>query len=200
MKALQEIRYRRLNIETTPRCTLECSMCKRTTYFALHNTKVIPGNDLTPDNFKKILKCFKGPILFSGQLSDPIFNKHFIELLKLSGKSYKRGDKILYRSVSINTAATGRKKSWYEKAFLANPNAIWTFGIDGPPHLSHKYRVNQKGEFLFEMMKMARLMGIKTHWQYIIFDYNKKYMNECKQLARKYSIPIMFIKSRRIEH
>ena len=200
MKALQEIRYRRLNIETTPRCTLECSMCKRTTYFALHNTKVVPGDDLTPDNFKKILKFFKGPILFSGQISDPIFNKHFIELLKLSGKSYKRGDKILHRSVNINTAATGRKKSWYEKAFLANPNAIWTFGIDGPPHLSHKYRVNQKGEFLFEMMKMARLMGIRTHWQYIIFDYNKKYMNECKQLARKYSIPIFFIKSRRIEH
>mgnify|MGYP000945113453 CR=1 FL=1 len=94
-------------------------------------------------------------------------------------------------------AATGRKEDWYEKAFLANPKAIWTFGIDGPPHLSHWYRKNQKGEFLFKMMLMARLMGIKTHWQYIIFSWNKKYMDECKALAERYGIEMVFIKSRR---
>ena len=46
---------------------------------------------------------------------------------------------------------------------------------------------------------MARLMGIQTIWQYIIFDYNKKYMDECKQLAKKYSIEMIFIKTRRNE-
>jgi len=186
---LQKIKNTGLNIEGTPRCTLECSMCKRTTYFKLHNTKVVPGNDLTPDELKRILKYWKGQITFSGQLSDPIFNKHFIKLLKITKWNYRR--------VKVNTAATGRKEDWYEKAFLANPKAIWTFGIDGPPHLSHWYRKNQKGEFLFKMMLMARLMGIKTHWQYIIFSWNKKYMDECKALAERYGIEMVFIKSRR---
>tara|TARA_B100002049_G_C15909214_1_gene303274 strand:+ start:59 stop:640 length:582 start_codon:yes stop_codon:yes gene_type:complete len=183
------VRNRRLNIEGTPRCTLECSMCKRTTYFKLHYTKVVPGNDLTPDELKRILKYWKGQITFSGQLSDPIFNKHFIELLKIC----KERNTV----TRVNTAATGRKEGWYENAFLANPKAIWTFGIDGPPHLSHKYRVNQNGEFLFKMMLMARLMGIKTYWQYIIFKYNEKYIDECKKLAIKYGIKMDFIKTRR---
>ena len=183
------VKNRRLNIEGTPRCTLECFMCKRTTYFKLHKTKVVPGNDLTPDELKRILKYWKGQITFSGQLSDPIFNKHFIELLKIC----KERNTV----TRVNTAATGRKEGWYENAFLANPKAIWTFGIDGPPHLSHKYRVNQNGEFLFKMMLMARLMGIKTYWQYIIFSWNKKYMKECKELAERYGIEMFFIKSRR---
>ena len=187
---------KRLNIEGTPRCTLECSMCKRTTYMFLHKTKVVPGNDLTPDGLKKILKYWNGDISFSGQLSDPIFNKYFIELLKICKIFSLNGKKFRTR---VNTAATGRKEDWYEKAFLANSEAIWTFGIDGPPHLSHKYRVNQNGEFLFKMMLMARLMGVEAIWQYIIFDYNKKYMDECKQLAKKYSIEMIFIKTRRNE-
>ena len=189
MNHLQNIKHRGLNIEGTPRCTLECPQCKRTTYFRLHNTKVVPGIDLTPNDLKKILKFFKKEILFSGQLSDPIFNPHFAELLAIC-----KEHKVKCR---VNTAATGRKEGWYENAFLANPKVIWTFGIDGPPHLSHKYRKNQNGVFLFEMMKMARLMGIRAIWQYIIFKYNEKYIDECKSLAEKYGIKISFIRSRR---
>lgn len=189
MNHLQNIKHRGLNIEGTPRCTLECPQCKRTTYFRLHNTKVVPGNDLTPNDLKKILKFFKREILFSGQLSDPIFNPHFVELLTIC-----KEEKVKCR---VNTAATGRKENWYKKAFLANSGVIWTFGIDGPPHLSYKYRKNQNGVFLYKMMKMARSMGIKTYWQYIIFDWNKRWMNKCIELARKYNIKIEFIKSRR---
>lgn len=186
---LRNIKQRGLNIEGTPRCTLECSMCKRTTYQSLHNTKVVPGNDLTPDDLKRILKFFKGEVSFSGQLSDPIFNPHLVELLTICKEQEVK--------CRVNTAATGRKEGWYENAFLANSHCIWTFGIDGPPHLSHNYRVNQNGVFLYKMMKMARSMGIKTYWQYIIFDYNKEYIKECKALAKRYAIKIEFIKTRR---
>ena len=182
-------KYKTLNIEGTPRCTLECSMCKRTTYFDLHKTKVIPGRDLTPDDLKKILKFFEGPIVFGGQLSDPIFNKHFIELLEICREHNTR--------TFVLTAATGRKEGWYENAFLANPNAEWTFGIDGLPYISHTYRKNQNGEFLFKMMLLARSMGIKTVWQYIIFRYNEKYVRVCKQLAIKYGITLNLILSQR---
>ena len=179
----------RLNIENSPRCTLECSMCKRTTYFDLHDTKNVPGIDLSLKDFKKCLDFFKKGVSFCGQLSDPIFNKDFIEMLKMCNDN-----KVDTR---VMTAATGRKENWYKSAFLANPNAKWTFGIDGPPHLSHKYRKNQNGEFLFEMMIMAKEMGLRVYWQYIVFDYNEKYLEDCKKYSKLLKIDMQILYSQR---
>ena len=173
----------RLNIENSPRCTLECSMCKRVTYFDLHNTKNVPGIDLSLKDFKKCLDFFKKGVSFCGQLSDPIFNKDFIEMLKMCNDN-----KVDTR---VMTAATGRKENWYKSAFLANPNATWTFGIDGPPHLSHLYRKNQNGKFLFEMMILAKEMGLKVYWQYIVFDYNEKYLEDCKKYSKLLKIDML---------
>lgn len=179
----------RLNIENSPRCTLECNQCKRTTYHYLHDTKNVPGIDLSIKNFKKCLDFFKGGITFGGQLSDPIFNKDLIEMLKMC-KDTETNTRVL-------TAATGRKEDWYKKAFLANTDTVWTFGIDGPPHLSHKYRKNQNGEFLFEMMMMAKEIGLRVYWQYIVFDYNEKYLEDCKKYSKNLQIPMQVIYSQR---
>jgi MoaA/NifB/PqqE/SkfB family radical SAM enzyme len=179
----------KLNIENNPRCTLECSLCKRTTYFRLNNTKNVPGIDLSLKDFKKCLDFFKGGFTFCGQLSDPIFNKDFIEMLKMCNDN-----KIV---THINTAATGRKEDWYKKAFSANLNTKWTFGIDGPPHLSHLYRKNQNGEFLFEMMILAKEMGLKVYWQYIVFDFNEKYLEDCKKYSKLLKIDMEILYSQR---
>ena len=177
-----------LNIENNTRCTLLCKQCKRTTYLRLNKGVPFPGKDLTVDQFKKVIKYFN-KVSFSGQLSDPIFGKHFIELLE-----------ICYENsigTRVNTAATGKSERWYKKAFNANPRAIWTFGIDGMPHDSHKYRVNQKGEFLFEIMLLAKEMGLKPYWQYIIFPYNKKDIENAKKWAKLHGIKIVFVISER---
>ena len=179
----------RLNIENSPRCTLECPLCKRVTYFDLHNTKNVPGIDLSLKDFKKCLDFFKKGVSFCGQLSDPIFNKDFIEMLKMCNDN-----KVDTR---VMTAATGRKENWYKSAFLANPNATWTFGIDGPPHLSHLYRKNQNGKFLFEMMILAKEMGLKVYWQYIVFDYNEKYLEDCKRYSKLLKIDMQIQYSQR---
>lgn len=179
---------KRLNIENTARCTLLCPLCKRSTFLHLNN-KSFPGKDLTPAQFKKIIKYFKA-ITFGGQLSDPVFGKHFLELLDICYKEKLPRTRVL-------TAATGKSEAWYKQAFETNPDAIWTFGIDGPPHLSSTYRINQDGEFLFKMMCLAREMKIKTIWQYIIFPYNKKYVEECKARAEQLGIEMLFIESER---
>ena len=38
---------------------------------------------------------------------------------------------------------------------------------------SHKYRINQDGQYLFERMLDAKNKGLNVEWQYIIFDYNE---------------------------
>lgn len=176
-----------LNIENTARCTLLCPQCKRTTFLRFNSNK-FPGKDLTPENFQKVVKYFDD-ITFGGQLSDPVFGKHFLKLLEIC-KQHNIGPRVL-------NAATGKSESWYRTAFETNKKARWTFGIDGPPHLSHKYRINQDGEFLFKMMCMANDMGLKVYWQYIIFSYNKEYIDECKEIAHNLNIPMEFIVSER---
>ena len=48
---------RTLNIDAGPKCTLECSACARQRF--REQGKKIPGKDLTPKQFKKIVKYFK---------------------------------------------------------------------------------------------------------------------------------------------
>ena len=97
---------------------------------------------------------------FCGGVSDPIYHPQFIEFLEYSKD----------REVEVHTAASHQREDWYRSAFKSNSKAQWIFGLDGLPHESHKYRVNQDGEKLFEIMKMAVDIGMDVVWQYLIFD------------------------------
>ena len=169
-----------INIDITYRCTLECPKCLR---------RAIPTNnldDLSLENFKKIIKHFD-QIEFCGQISDPIFHPQFIEFLKLTTN----------KRVFVHTAASHKSMDWYMDAFSANKNAIWEFGIDGLPQDSHKYRINQNGEYLFKVMKAGVELGNDIRWQYIIFKYNENDIPEAIELAQRHKIPIHINKSSR---
>jgi hypothetical protein len=47
-------RHKSLNIENSPRCTLQCACCKRTKFKIKYGQNVpLPGSDITPDQLKK---------------------------------------------------------------------------------------------------------------------------------------------------
>ena len=102
----------------------------------------------------------------------------YIEFLSLS----------INHKVKVSTAVSQKPMNWYESAFASNPDAEWHFGLDGLPEESHLYRINQDGTKLFEVMKLATLMGIKTDWQYIVFKYNQDHIDQAKDMARKHGI------------
>ena len=169
-----------INLDITHRCTLECPKCLR---------RSVPTNnlsDLSLDSFKKIISHFD-QIEFCGQISDPIFHPQFIEFLELTKD----------KRVFVHTAASHKPMDWYRDAFLANKNAIWEFGIDGLPQDSHKYRINQNGEYLFNVMKTGVELGNDIRWQYIIFKYNENDIPEAIDLAQRHKIPIHINKSSR---
>jgi len=146
----------------------------------------VPGEDMTTENFKKILNFFE-EITFCGQISDPIFHPKFIEFLKLCRD----------KKVTVHTAASHKKEDWYRKAFEANTNAYWTFGIDGLPKDSHKYRINQDGEHLFKMACMASKIVKRVKWQYLIFKYNENDIDKAKKLAKDNNLILELQKSSR---
>ena len=177
-------RFPKINLDITHRCTLQCQRCNRA-IFAARGQKV-PGEDMTMENFKKVINYFE-EVYFCGQISDPIFHPQFIEFLKL----------LKGRKTVIHTAASHKKEEWYRKAFEANTDAYWTFGIDGLPKDSHKYRKNQDGEHLFKMACMAAKIVDKVKWQYIVFSYNENDIEEARQMAKDNNIIFEVQKSSR---
>ena len=69
-----------------------------------------------------------------------------------------------------------------------NLSAAWHFGLDGLPEESHKYRINQDGVKLFEIMKLAVSLGVKTYWQYIVFKYNQDHIEQAREMAKQYGM------------
>ena len=177
-------RFPKINLDITHRCTLQCQRCNRA-IFASRGLKV-PGEDMTMENFKKIIDYFE-EVYFCGQISDPIFHPQFIEFLKL----------LKGRKTIIHTAASHKKEEWYKKAFEANTDAYWTFGIDGLPKDSHKYRINQDGEHLFKMACIGSKIVKKVKWQYLIFKYNENDIDKARKLAKDNNLILELQKSSR---
>jgi MoaA/NifB/PqqE/SkfB family radical SAM enzyme len=177
-----------LNIDIGNRCTLQCSECARTKFVS--NNLPLPGKDLKIAQFDKISDFFIGSrINFCGTFSDPIFNLDFIKMLAMCKKKNIKA--------IVHTAASHKSLDWYIKAFQANNDATWIFGIDGLPDQSHLYRKNQDGKKMFDILLTAKSMNLPLIWQYIIFDYNKKNVKEAKQLARKHQIELLIVKTNR---
>ena len=105
------------------------------------------------------------------------------------------------KKVILSVAATHRSLAWFRRQFLLtrNKNVLWEFAIDGLPEDSHKYRINQDGKKLFEVMNMGRKLGCQVVWKYIIFKYNENDMQEAKKRASSIRVPLNFIKSVRWE-
>jgi pyruvate-formate lyase-activating enzyme len=164
---------RKINIDSSHRCPLECHKCQRQ---AIRKAGYkVPGKDMPWNDFLKIANYFEKGLIFCGQISDPTANPLLIDMLKYC---YKKNI-----PVSINTAASHKSVEWYEEAFDVNPNGVWMFGIDGLPKDSHKYRIHQDGEKLFEMVKLCAKKCKTSVWQYIVFRYNENDIEEARDMA-----------------
>ncbi len=186
-----------VNLDITHRCPLACERCQRFTSFTSKGLKV-PGRDMTMEEFDKVIKFFRH-LNFCGQVSDPVHHPKFIEILQTIRKwNLDPNNDDHQRSSSVHHASAAKPMKWYPKAFEANPYTRWWFGIDGFPKDSHKYRTNQDGEKLFEIMKLARKhLKTKPYWQYIVFSYNENDIEACHQMAKDIDVDFMIVNSSR---
>jgi|SRR5210317_2597394 len=179
---------RSINLDITHRCALECPRCQRYRYYTIHGKKV-PGVDMSLENIKKIISFFK-IITFCGQYSDAVHHPKFIEILKLLH------DNEIW--CGVHNASSAKPLNWYIKAFNSHPTAEWVFGIDGLPEESHKYRINQDGKKLFNiMLESKKYLKKRPTWQYIIFNYNENNIEKAKKIANANDVNFMTINSSR---
>lgn len=180
-------RNKSLNLDITNRCNLKCPGCSRQKHFSGKN---IPGSDIDLESWEKITDYFD-TISLCGQISDPTLHNDFFRLLDIAlSKKVK---------LEIHVASSFRSKSWFTRAFFLTMghNVEWIFGIDGLPEDSNKYRINQDGKKLYEIMCKCASLGNKTIWQYIVFNYNENYVDRCLKLAKDNNITFKKIISSR---
>ena len=181
-----------VNLDITNKCTLACSKCTREHLavnwgLANHN---FPGQQMTLETYQKYLNKFD-EISFCGQVSDPMMHPEFNKFLHLAADQHK--------SVRVHTAINHRPLSFFRLCWEAHTEANWTFGIDGLPKDSHKYRTNQNGQKMFDIMVESTKYLKKVYWQYIVFRYNENDIDEAKELADKHNINLRLIGSGRFD-
>lgn len=177
--------YDVVNLDISNKCTLACPFCERQS--KNFNKRIF--KDMTMDEFKFIAD--KYDVFFCGQVSDPIYNKNFKDMLKYLHDNGK--------DTSVHTAAYRDNEKFYLDLFNAHPKAMWVFGIDGLPNSSFKHRINQKSEKLFNMMIKAKSIGMNVVWQMIVFDYNENQIETCEYTAKELGIGFRLIHSNRFE-
>lgn len=179
----------RITIDVTNKCTNLCPGCSRQKDW--NNGKNIPGEELSIKSWEMITDYFDA-IGMCGQISDPTLHNDFHTLLKIAMKKNVK--------LEINCAASYRSKEWYTQSFQLTQgyqNIQWVFGIDGLPKDSHKYRINQDGEKLYEVMKTCAAMGHRVTWQYIPFNFNENDIDTCVQMAQDIGVKFKLLRSSR---
>lgn len=179
---------RRINLDITHRCPLECLRCGRQTHWKNKGNSV-PGHDLKISDFIKIAD-YAEKISFCGQYSDPIHHPQFIQMLEICHTKNV--------NTVVHVASSFKSEKWFVKAFKSNPDAQWIFGIDGLPQDRPMYRINQDSMKLFNiMLKSKKYLKSKPTWQYILFKFNEHSVSEAQSLAELNNLLFRIINSSR---
>jgi hypothetical protein len=177
-----------VNIEFGVKCIVSCPFCARI------NPKHLKGaRDIRFDEAKVILDTFDR-LNFIGNFSDVLYHPDFEKFISYLSGQHKN------KRILINTNGHGKTKDFWEKMFNLTkdmPKFTWRFSIDGLPKDSHKYRVGQDGEQVWEMMKLGSSIGAHIEWQYIIFGYNENNVDTAREMAEKHNMSFLIRNSQR---
>lgn len=166
-----------INTEVGITCRLKCPGCIRTFYpkRTLENRSIWRFDEYKP--IIDVADAYK----FCGNHSDPIYHPDFVKTFKYLNEQGKK--------LTISTNGSGKTKAWWEEVFsYSKPTTTWEFALDGIPEESHRYRVNQDGVQVWEMMQLGASMGCKIAWQFIEFDYNRADIEFCRAMAEHKNI------------
>ena len=178
-----------INIDTGNKCTLKCPSCMRQNSVS-HD---LGGAHLTLDIVKNLVESGQfTQFTFCGQISDPMVHPNMVPILEYCRHKVE---------VEMIVAASHKPERYWRECFAANPEAKYIFGIDGLPHKSHLYRINQDGEKLFDMMLISKYeFKMDSSWNHIIFKYNEDEIDQCRELAKEHNIRFQVVKSGRFFH
>ena len=190
----------KVNIDATHRCMLACAFCSRTILdWGMDQVKDYQNayGDLTIQDAVRLGNTFKTQ-MFCGNISDPIYNPQFLEILDALGDTTTE-------RLQIHTNGSHKKQEWWHQLVdICNSKKYFTeiiFGIDGIDQKTALHRKNQKfDESWYAMTYCKQNLNPKNSlvtWQFIPFKYNQHEIEQAKQLAKQHKIRFLTVKSGR---
>jgi len=163
-------------------CNLKCPLCLRQSNDFKNSLYYKPIREIKLDHlisFLDKLPNLRRAVLM-GAVSEPTLYSKFFEFIK-----YLKSRDIVLR-ISTN-GSTHNPKWWAELGTLLSKDDIVRFPIEGPTNELHsKYRVNSSLQKVLENHKALKENSEAiTVAQMIQFQYNRKYKNDVKELAKK---------------
>lgn len=168
-------RTRRLHVEPTTRCALECPLCPRTIYrqmVEIHDCDI----DMVVDSCKDI-----DELVLVGNHGDPIYHPRFVEMLAAIRKAHPSISFFMHTNGAFRAAGF-----WKDLSEVLDHRDHMIFSIDGMPHDNHIYRVHSKWEHVELAVRVLRDVGCtaKLIWKWILFNYNESEVPDGIRLAR----------------
>ena len=163
-------------LEITANCNAQCPICARTR----RGMKLTGNNSLSLKDIQHIFPhktlIEKKNFSLCGTLGDPIVNPECFEISEYLNNNGGH--------VHISTNAGYNSAEWWKKlATLKNVRV--GFAVDGFRETNHIYRVNVNFKIVERSMTAYCEAGGKGNWQYIVFEHNKKEVDEAKHFAEK---------------
>jgi len=178
------------NIDITYRCPLQCPFCHRqeNDYHLMREV----SEDISLDDFIKIIKFSDVKINMCGQASDPIYHPNFLELLR-------EACKYPNKEFSISTNGTRKSTDWWKQVFaISGSNIHWKFGLDGTDQeTANIYRINTNFDEVWNVMMLGLSMNVDIVWQFIVFQHNEHQIELAKSMAKQNGLNLQIIKSDR---
>lgn len=181
---------KQIHIELTNACNAACPMCVR---FYNNSPYVRPDLEIGQITLEKFKQYFPpdivkqlNMILFCGVHGDPCVAKDFYEICEYI-------DEVSNCTVMVNSNAGMRSSDWWSKLgklFSKNKTKNWrfTFSIDGLEDTNHLYRRNVKWNTLKENVNAFTQWGVKSDWDFLIFEHNEHQIEEAKQVSKEWNI------------
>jgi MoaA/NifB/PqqE/SkfB family radical SAM enzyme len=179
---------KRLEIELTNTCNLECVLCARQTIYSKDDFKIKKILDI--DKFKDFIKKYPNLkyVTLAGEYSEPTLHPKLFQIIVYL---HKKGMEI---SLFIN--AETHNNLYYKKLALLFKNTkskIYLTVCGTTEELHQKYRVNSKLSNVLEkadIMSKIAFKNIIITW--IIFEYNYKDYIQNKNFLDKYEHHIFY--------
>ena len=190
---IQQQLLQTVNVDLSSKCLLQCVYCQRQSWSEQHGAigrnKVKISSDMPFEDFQKIGKTFKKMHL-CGQISDPIYHPHLLQYLR-----YASDNNI---QIQVHTNGTGKNNQYWKDIYSIKKRMRFVFGIDGIDQKTvNLHRVGQN----FHQSFKAMLLGSQSHhticWQFIPFRHNEHQLKRAKDIASKYNIQFLILKSNR---
>jgi sulfatase maturation enzyme AslB (radical SAM superfamily) len=176
-----------IDIGLTTRCNAGCPQCARTDPSTNKAHSFMKMEELYLDDIKRIIPpdLCKNIERFSlcGGYGDPLVARDILEILEYFYKHSPNATMFIATNGSMK-----KPISWWYKLgkILKDKDCEITFGIDGINQEMHsKYRVHTDLDLIFRNVEIMQLHKIRTRWQYLVFDYNKEYVEKAKEMSKQ---------------